>query len=1030
MKCIFRILAVLLCLCSLSAISQSTNASLSGGVTDSSGRYIEGAEITIANDATGVLYATRTNDSGIYFAPPLPPGRYRVQVAKQGFKTIIKPDVVLNVQSALALNFSLPLGSTSESITVEGSSALLNTSNASVSTVVDRKFVESIPLNGRSFQDLISMTPGVVSQSPQTSQTPGFNGDVSVNGQRTESNYYTVDGVSANVGAGAPNGGPQAATSGSLSAGTALGTTQSLVSVDALQEFRVSSSTYSAEYGRSPGGQFSLVTRSGTKVIHGSVFDYLRNDFFDANNWFNNHYGRGITPLRQNDFGGTVGGPIPISTSRPGYFFVSYEGLRLTQPQAASIQFVPSLALRQSAPAVLRPILNAFPLPNGVTYSSGLAQFIEPYSLPSSVDSTGVRIDQIVSPHLSLFFRIGDSPSSTNGRSLSVRTIKNFSTQTYTFGATSQISSRLTNELRLGYARSNASTRTTLDSFGGAAPIDLAAAMGNDTSGNSGTAFQMPFTGTGEGDLQQSANINQSRQWNLVDTFSVSAGRHQWKFGVDYRRIKSPLHPQSPYVSGIYSSQASVLNNAADTAILSKVLPATPIFQETAVFMQDEWRLEPRFAVSAGIRWEVNPPPFEQHGNDAFTLVGSFADPASLSVAPRGTSLWKTSWYNFAPRLGIAWTINDHAGWETVFRTGGGVFFDTGNQIAATGYQYLGFSAIQVKSKLAFPVTPAQLAFTPSTSAPYTSTTVIAFPQHLQLPYTLQWNASVQQSLGKMQTFTLSYVGSEGRRLLRMQQFSLGSLNPNFANVNVITTGTTSNYQALQLQFQRSVSPGLQALASYTWSHSLDFGSNNSALAAIRGNSDFDVRNNLQAGLSWDLPGEGTAGILNFLRTGWAADGRVVARTSFPVTLRGSLQTNRATGESYNGNVSIVPGQPFYLYGAQYPGGRAVNRGAFQLPVAGNPGNAPRNFIRGFGATQVNLAIRRSFNLHENLRMVFRAEAFNLLNHPIFGLVNATLSDALFGQATQTLNQSLATMSAQYQQGGPRSLQFALKFQF
>jgi hypothetical protein len=232
------------------------------------------------------------------------------------------------------------------------------------------------------------------------------------------------------------------------------------------------------------------------------------------------------------------------------------------------------------------------------------------------------------------------------------------------------------------------------------------------------------------------------------------------------------------------------------------------------------------------------------------------------------------------------------------------------------------------------------------------------------------------------------------------------------------------------MQFQRSASHGIQALASYTWSHSIDFGSNNAALQLTRGNSDFDVRSNLQGGITWDLPNEYSKAVLKTVLAGWALDGRLMNRTAFPITLRGNLLTNTATGSSYYGNVNVVANQPIYLYGSQYPGGRAVNRAAFQLPTIGGAGNAPRNFLRGFGATQVNLAVHRTFGLGKGATLQFRAEAFNLLNHPAFGLVDATLSNATFGQATQTLNQSLATMSAQYQQGGPRSLQFALKIQF
>src|SRR6202044_1265368 len=282
----------------------------------------------------------------------LPPGPYRLQVSKVGFKTIIKPDIVLNIQDALSINFTLPVGAVFEIVTVEGGASMINTTDASVSTVIDQTYVENMPLNGRSFQDLILLTPGIVTQTPQNNGTSllGRTGEFSVNGQRTEENYYTVDGVSANVGASVgatmPGG---AGPSGSVAASTALGTTQALVSVDDLQEFRVQSSTYSAEYGRNPGGQFAFQTKSGTNQWHGTVFDYLRNGALDANDWFNDYFGTPEPALRQNDFGGTFGGPVRIPGLYNGkdktFFFVSYEGLRLAAPIAANASFVPDAAL-------------------------------------------------------------------------------------------------------------------------------------------------------------------------------------------------------------------------------------------------------------------------------------------------------------------------------------------------------------------------------------------------------------------------------------------------------------------------------------------------------------------------------------------------------------------------------------------------------------------------------------------------------------------------------------------------------------
>jgi hypothetical protein len=335
-------------------------------------------------------------------------------------------------------------------------------------------------------------------------------------------------------------------------------------------------------------------------------------------------------------------------------------------------------------------------------------------------------------------------------------------------------------------------------------------------------------------------------------------------------------------------------------------------------------------------------------------------------------------------------------------------------------------------------VTPTQLAFSPSTNPPYTSSIIYAFPTHLQLPYTLEWNVSVEQALGSSQSMTMSYVGSNGRRLLGEQELSLSKSNPNFGYVFYFPNGITSNYQALQVKFQRSVTRGVHALTSYTWSHSIDLGSTASALPLTRGNSDFDVRHNFQTGLSWDITSKFNNRPMQYALSSWGLDGRVMLRTGFPVTLNGNQITDPATGMVYSGGVNLIPGRPIYLYGSQYPGRRAINGGpstagataAFALPTGTSPGDAPRNFVRGFGASQVNLAIRRDFPIRETLHLQFRAETFNLLNHPNFGYVDSILTDALFGQSTQMLSQSLGTVASQYQQGGPRSMQFAMKLVF
>src|SRR5260370_11988587 len=273
----------------LSAIcrAQTPTAVVNGQVRDESGGAISGAAVEVFNDATHVRYSSETNEEGIYSVPNLPPGTYHIQVSKPGFKTLVHPDIILNVQDARAIGFTLPVGAVSDTVTVESGTPLIDTESAAVSTVVDRQFAENLPLNGRSFQTLVELTPGVV----LTVSNAFDSGQFTVNGQRAASNYCMLDPVSTNIGVSSGNvqGNGYAGALGSFSA---LGGTNSLVSVDALQEFRIQTSTYAPEFGRTPAAQISIVTRSATHEFPRTAFDYLRNDALDANNWFN----KSVTP--------------------------------------------------------------------------------------------------------------------------------------------------------------------------------------------------------------------------------------------------------------------------------------------------------------------------------------------------------------------------------------------------------------------------------------------------------------------------------------------------------------------------------------------------------------------------------------------------------------------------------------------------------------------------------------------------------------------------------------------------------------
>jgi len=561
--------------------------------------------------------------------------------------------------------------------------------------------------------------------------------------------------------------------------------------------------------------------------------------------------------------------------------------------------------------------------------------------------------------------------------------------------------------------------------------------------------FQLGYDAAPGFDLPQSAGAQ--RQWNLVDTVSRSVGRHQFKFGADYRRLTPFAVPFTPFVGYIYFSESGVKANTPLTFVAS-IGPAYPLYDNFSAFAQDEWRVSQRLSLSIGLRWEVNPAPGVTQGLKPYTTQGS--SPDTWMLAPQGTPLWQTTWYNFAPRLGVAYILHNTPGRETVVRGAGGVFYDTGQQTGSFGFEGPGFTQISAfHFDLPFPSHPAVPAIVNPPMPPFTGS-VFNFSPHLQLPYALQWNASIEQALGKSQALSVSYVGSHAARLLQESKFSSIPNNPNgIQSAIFFGNGLTSDYDTLQIQFRRRLSRGLTTLASYGWSHCIDYGSLNLDYGYQRGNCDFDVRHNFSGAFSYDVPNLGHSAFSRVVLHHWGLDNRITARTGFPVTLQGNVLL-QSDGKEYYGGLNLVPGQPVYLYGAKCasvlqglgdlqpgqgcPGGRAINPKAF-APLGSGVGDAPRNFTRGFGAWQMNLAVRREFPIYENLKLQFRAEAFNIFNHPNFGSIRAKCggtpgtagcADPLFGQATATLANSLGTLSPLYQMGGSRSMQFALKFIF
>ena len=1025
--------------------AQSTNASLTGRVIDPAKALITDAKVAAISNTTNVRYETMTNGSGEYYLANLPPGLYRIEIEMPGFKKLIKPDVILHVQDALEIDFEMTVGSVSDSITVEAGAPLVNTETATVSTIVDRTFVENLPLNGRSFQTLILLTPGVVANATSLDNQ----GQFSVNGQRADANYFTVDGASANFGVIGFTTLVQTA-GGALPALSASGGTNSLVSVDAMQEFRVQTSSFAPEFGRTPGGQVSIVTRSGTNAFHGTLFEYFRNSALDTRDWFVNSNGLAKPEERQNDFGGVLGGPILKDRT---FFFFSYEGLRLRQPSTQQ-SAVPDAASRQQAPSAMRPYLNAFPIANGASLGAGLAGFNASFSNPSSLDAYSIRVDTVVNSKMSLFGRYNYSPSSLDQRSppfagpiLSMTNSLSSSVHTLTIGFTQLINPEISNEVRANYSNDRVGIKWAMDDFGGAVPLPDSILFPTGFS-SANALFGLFIPGAGQYN-QGKQGIGEQRQVNLVDNLSVTTGSHQLKFGVDYRWLapfSSPFsYRQFVQFSGMTATPGGALSGKAALAATFALQTNALLLRNFSLYGQDTWKITPRLTLTYGLRWEINPAlEGKNSANDPFTVLG-LDDPATITLAPRGTPLFETTYGNVAPRLGLAYQLSEKPGWGTVLRAGFGIFYDLGQGSlgGVTSFFPYGATKIIQPAPTPFPLSSQDAAPPTPTVNPPVGSILIADP-HLKLPRSYQWNAALEQSIGNSQSISVTYIGAIGRDLLRVT--NLFNVNPNFQFIALTDNTATSDYHALQLKFQRRLSRGLQALASYTFSHSIDNASSDSignfinapgAIAspnADRGNSDFDIRHSFTAGVTYDLPSPGSQKIVKAILDDWSLDSFIFARSAPPVNVIGA--SFFAAGALLTPRPNVIPGVPLVLRGTQFPGGKIFNRAAFTAAPVGQQGNFGRNVLRGFGAWQADVGLQRQFHITEKTGLRFRAEFFNIFNHPNFGNPIDDLTSPLFGRSTQTLANSLGSGGANgglnplYQVGGPRSIQLALKLQF
>ena len=766
------------------------------------------------------------------------------------------------------------------------------------------------------------------------------------------------------------------------------------------------------------------------------------------------HASQGCTRLRD-----VLGGRVLLRLG------LRHSCLRLRQP-ATQESVVPDMASRQQAPTAMQPYLNAYPVPNGSELGSGTAQFNGSYSNPSSLDAYSIRVDHAINSKLSLFGRYNYSPSDTTVRdpfgALSSTQSLSSSIQTFTVGLTHLINPAISNEIRANYSNDRVKSKYGLDSFGGAVPVADSALFPSGFSFASGL-FEFDILGVGEWATGIFATDEQ-RQINLVDNLSWTKGGHQLKFGVDYRwqsPFTTPLaYGQFAEFTGVTACTVQPCTEKAGYA-LSAAAAFSDVFsfQSTALltrnfsfYGQDTWKISPRLTVTYGLRWDIN---LALKGknleNQPFTVTG-LDNPATLALAPRGTQLYNTMYGHVAPRVGVAYQLGRAPSWSRVLRGGFGIFYDLGYGSVGAASSYWPFQAAKVIppstctsgfTGVCFPLSSQEAAPPPFSTNPPVNNIYVAEP-NLKLPRTYQWNVAVEQSLGQSQALSFTYIGAIGRDLLRVT--NLYNPNPDFQFVGVTDNSATSNYQALQVKFQRQLSQGLQALASYTFSHSIDIASSDAFATNLntpsfianpridRGDSDFDIRHSFTAGVTYAVPTPEWNKFAKATLGGWSVDAFVLARSAPPVDIVGAEFF--AAGTTLYPRPNLVPGVSLELYGSQYPGGKIFNKAAFTPAPVGQQGDFGRNVLRGFGATQADVAFQRQFAFTEQWNLRFRAEFFNIFNHPNFGPPTNTLTSTIFGYSTQTLASSLGSGGANggfsplYQIGGPRSVQLALKLAF
>ena len=976
--------------------AQVITGTILGSIADQSGAALPGVSVTVKNQDTGLTRSVLTDASGGYRASGLSLGAYEVRAELEGFQVVVRKGITLTVGREAVVNFKLALARVSETVVVQAEAPLVNTTESTVSHLVDEQKIRELPLNGRDFSQLILLQPGVIlSRNSASSANVGRGLKISVAGARPNQNLFTLDGTDYND---ALNNAPASA--------------QGLMTgVETIKEFQVLTNSMSAEYGRASGGVFNVVTKSGTNEMHGSAFEFHRNDRYDSKNFFD----QTKPDFRRNQFGASAGGPLVRDRT---FFFASFEGLREDKGITSVSTVLDDNARQGILPGkvpikvnpLVAPYLNLFPRSNGNVLGAGAAEYISVFQRGSFQNFAMGRFDQNFSERDSGFLRYLYDSSHFDELVLfpEFPNLVQNEKQVLTIEERHVFSPTVLNEARAGINRSN--PREDIN------PLD----PHSDIAFVPGKPFgQIQITGLTEigTDRNNPRNFSQNL-YQFTDNVFWGTGRNHFKSGINFEHFRYDGFSDSRSRGRLrFASIEDFLNGRTRDFELAK--PGSDFerhYRQNLVgtYIQDDFQAKPRLMLNLGLRWEFVTTPKERDGK--VSNLRSINDPA-VTV---GDPLFKNPTYkNLAPRLGFAWDATGDG--RTAVRGGTGVFYEQPlfYLYRSPIFRSVPFVDRGLTSKPALPIDISKLG---SGGVPDTE----PMPYNLKSTYTVQYNLNVQRELPFFSTVaSLGYMGSRGHNLFGQgdintavpeirpdgtQFWPVGARrrNPNFGTVRSVLQGFRSEYNGLTFGLEKRRTNGLQAQLSYTYGKSMDNRSGAGGRLEFRngqsrtfdpynidldwGRSDFDVRHNLSVNASYDLPfWKGS------VFGGWQVNviGTYASGAPFSPIIPGDPDRDGSTENP--GRPDLVPGcNPKIV-----PGGRSTNLWfnpqCFAFPTPGTRGNAKRNSLEGPSFSTVDLAFVKTTPVSAGVQLQLRVEVFNLFNRANFDIpINDPDGSAIF----------------------------------